>query len=325
VAHGTESVSPADNTGSALESRLRESFARSREIVMQAHERAQQSVDRAIRIREALQEQRSSVHPAQREARRRLRLLHLAVEESARSAREKDRFLATVSHELRQPLNAALAALRIVEIGRGDTAAAREILRRQLLQVTRMVEDLVDMSRMSLDRMELRLGHVNLATVLDDAVATIDPDLAPRDLTLTVVRLTSDVCVWGDESRLRQVFSNLLSNAVRYTPRGGRITISAAIKGAQVSVTVSDTGKGIKQEDLARIFDPFTRAGGSQDGFGIGLSLVRAIVELHRGTTEASSPGLDSGSTFIVTLPVCPHTNGETGSDVRPETSSRTL
>jgi signal transduction histidine kinase len=315
VAQGAESASPADKIGSDLETRLRESFARSREIVMQAHERAQQAVDRAAGIRAALQEQRSSVHPAQREARRRLRLLHLAVEESARSAREKDRFLATISHELRQPLNAALAALRIVELGRGDTAAAREILRRQLLQITRMVEDLVDISRMSLDRMELRLGHVDLASVLDDAVATIDPDLAPRDLTLTAVPLTSDVCIWGDESRLRQVFSNLLSNAVRYTPRGGQITISAAVERAQVAVTVSDTGRGIRKDDLARIFDPFTRGGDSQDGFGIGLSLVRTIVELHRGRTQASSPGLDCGSTFIVTLPVCPHTNGKKESD----------
>jgi signal transduction histidine kinase len=283
---------------------------------MEAHERAQQAVDRATRIRNSLRDQRTNGHPAQREARRRIELLHLAVEESARSAREKDRFLATVSHELRQPLNAALGALRMVELGGDAVAGAQTILRRQLLQLARLVEDLLDMSRMTLDAMDLRLGHVDLHAVLDDSVATVASDVALNGVTLNYVGLADPICVWGDEARLRQVFSNLLSNAVRYTPRGGHITLSAVLEKPHVVCTITDTGRGIAQEDLGRIFEPFTRGGGGEkEGFGIGLSLVRGIVELHRGTVAVSSPGRDRGSTFSVTFPVCAHPPAKRGTD----------
>jgi signal transduction histidine kinase len=140
----------------AVEERLREAFARSREAVLRA-----------------------------------------------RSVREKGKFLATASHELRQPLNAALAALRLVEIGGDSAETARNILRRQLLLMTRLVEDLLDMSRMSLDAMEMRLGHVDLRAVLDDAAATVVSDVASRGLTLITARVDSDICVWGDDSRPR--------------------------------------------------------------------------------------------------------------------------
>jgi signal transduction histidine kinase len=291
----------------AVEARLRATFARSRDIVLRAHERAQQAVDRAARIREVLRHDREPQQPGQQEARRRVRLLQLVAEESARSVREKDQFLATVSHELRQPLNAALAALRMVEIGGETSTAARTILRRQLLQMTRLVDDLLDMSRMSLDVMDMRLGHVDMRGVLEDAAATIEPELAEHALTLVEEGLESEVCVWGDDSRLRQVFSNLLANAVRYTPPGGRITLAAEVERVHIVVKVTDTGQGITEEDLVRIFDPFTRGGPGRDGFGIGLALVRGIVELHRGSTQASSPGPGGGSTFTVRLPLCPH------------------
>jgi signal transduction histidine kinase len=274
---------------------------------MRAHERAQQAVDRAARIRQALRLDREEPTAEHHEVRRRVRLMQLLIAEGGRSLREKDKFLATVSHELRQPLNAALAALRITEIG-GDTEAARAILRRQLLQMTRLVDDLLDMSRMSLDVMDLRLGHVDLGVVLGDAVATIEPDLTVRGLTLVQQNLPCKVCVWGDESRLRQVFSNLLANSVRYTPPAGQITLSASVEHRHVVVAITDTGEGIKESDLANIFDPFTRGGRSDgEGFGIGLALVRGIVELHRGTTQASSDGPGQGSTFTVRLPLCPH------------------
>jgi signal transduction histidine kinase len=294
---------------SAVDQRLRDAFDRAREVVLRAHERAQQAVDRAARIREALRGDRENVSAGQQEARRRVRLLQLMAEESARSAREKDKFLATVSHELRQPLNAALAALRIIEVGGEPAASARAVLRRQLLQMTRLVDDLLDMSRMSLDVMDMRLGHVDMRAVLDDAVAAIEPELLAHRLTIVKPPLqsTSEVCVWGDDSRLRQVFSNLLSNAVRYTPPDGQITLAAAVERAHVIVTVTDTGQGIQESDLARIFDPFTRGEMTGEGFGIGLALVRAIVELHRGSTTASSAGAGQGSTFTVRLPRCPH------------------
>jgi signal transduction histidine kinase len=291
-----------------LEARLRETFARSRAVVLQAHERAQQAVERSARIREALRADRQELHQGQREARRRVRLLQLAAEESARTVREKDLFVATVSHELRQPLNAALAALRLIEVGGPAAGTAREVLRRQLLQMTRLVDDLLDVARVSLEVMDLRLDHVDLGAVLDDSIATIEPELHVKRLSFELTRFETHVCVWGDDSRLRQVFSNLLANAVRYTPAGGRITVAGAVEGPQVFVSVADTGQGINQADLSRIFDPLARGGGTaQEGLGIGLSVVRALVALHRGHTTVSSAGQGLGSTFTVSLPLCPH------------------
>jgi signal transduction histidine kinase len=293
---------------SVLEARLRETFARSRAVVLEAHERAQKAVERAARIRETLREDRQQLHQGQREARRRVRLLQMAAEESARIVRETDRFVATVSHELRQPLNAALAAVRIMEIGGPAAVTAREVLRRQLLQMTRLVDDLLDVARLSLDAMDLRLDHVDLRAVLDESIATIEPELHSKGLSLELTPFPTEVCVWGDDSRLRQVFSNLLVNAVRYTPAGGRITISGTLEGGVVLVSVADTGQGIGQADLTRIFDPLTRGDRTtQEGLGIGLSVVRALVALHGGRTTASSAGQGLGSTFTVSLPLCPH------------------
>ena len=309
-------MTPRGKTEAGRVDQRRDQLARSRELVMRSHERAQQAVDRAERIRDALRSDREELQ----EARRRVRLLQLAVQESTRSVRDKDRFLASVSHELRQPLNAALAALRMVEVGGPAAATAHTILRRQLLQLMRLVDDLLDMSRLSLDVMDMRLGHVDLAEVLDDAVATIEPELAPHQLTLLRNQFEPGTCVWGDNSRLRQVFSNLLGNAVRYTPPGGQITLTAAIEGTHVSVTVTDTGEGISEADLRRIFDPFTRGGPGHEGLGIGLALVRGIVELHHGSTEASSPGPGGGSTFKVTLPRCSHPLVRAGS---PQTAQK--
>ena len=286
--------------------RFREAFSRSREIVLAAQERAQQAVERSSQILEVLRADREDLRATREEEQRRVRLLRIAAEESLRSVREKDKFLATVSHELRQPLNAALAALRLIEVG--DTgSAARAVLHRQLAQMARLVDDLLDVSRLSLDVMELRLGHVELARVLADAVATIESELPSRELTLVQEESPPDMCVWGDDSRLRQVFSNLLVNAVRYTPPGGRITLLARVDRATVVVSVRDTGQGIAADDLSRIFDPFARGAEAKEGLGIGLALVRAIAELHRGSVVAESPGPGEGSTFTVTLPLCGH------------------
>jgi signal transduction histidine kinase len=219
--------------------------------------RAEQVVDRAARIREALRSDREEIPPVQQKSRR-LQRLQLVSEEGARSARENDNCLTTVSHELRQPLNAALAALRMIDVSGEAGVAARAILRRQLLQMARLVDDLLDVSRMSLDLMDMRLGHVDLRLVLEDAAAAIEPELIAHELRLVRPRLESEVCVWGDDSRLRQVLSNLLTNAVRYTPPGGQISLSAALERSQVAMTVTDTGQGIAAADLERIFDPFT-------------------------------------------------------------------
>jgi signal transduction histidine kinase len=287
--------------GSIIEERLRETFARSQEVAMQAHLRAQAAIERASRIRESLQTSRDG----RGEAGQRVRLLQLAVDESSRSLYEKDRFLATVSHELRQPVNAALAALQLVENGGEHAAAARVVLRRQLLQVARLLDDLLDMSRASLSGMPVRDEPVNVRGVIGDAVATVQAEAAARGLTLTAALPDGEVHVRGDGGRLRQVFSNLLSNAVRYTPAGGRIRIDGAINGGVIEVAIADNGEGIAAADLARIFDPFTRANDGYDGLGIGLAVVRSIVQQHRGTVVARSDGRGRGSCFTVTLPCC--------------------
>jgi signal transduction histidine kinase len=300
--------SDADERSSrSLEPRSREAFERSRAVVLAAQERAQQAVDRTLRIREALLADREGLQAGHHEARRRLQLLQATINEGTQSAREKDRFLATVSHELRQPLNAALMALRMIEVEAESPSRAHTLLRRQLLQMARLVDDLLDMSRVTLNIMDLQLGHVDLARVLDDAIATIEPELESRELRLVHGDAPPAACVWGDESRLRQVFSNLLSNAVRYTPVGGKIALSARIERANAVVSVADTGRGIAAADLPRIFDPFGRGDDAHEGFGIGLSVVRGIVQLHRGFVRAESPGPGEGSTFTVILPLCGH------------------
>ena len=286
--------------------RMHETFERSRETVL----RAQQAVDRAARVRETLPDrvsERSSSR--QQEVRGQMRQLQLAVKESARSVLDRDRLLATVSHELRQPLNAALAALRVVDLGSGEpTASARAALRRQLFQMARLVEDLLDVSRITLNALDMRLEHVGLRSVIADAMATIEPEAAERQLTLTVAPIDERTCIWGDASRLRQVFSNLLSNAVRYTPEGGRVTISNEIDEGYVFTTITDTGAGISETDLIRIFEPFARAAtDAPRGLGIGLAVVHGLVELHGGSTRVSSAGPGLGSSFTVTLPLCPH------------------
>ena len=225
--------------------------------------------------------------------------------------RRKDEFLATLAHELRNPLapmRNSLEVMRRAGERRESVDMARAIMERQLIHMVRLVDDLLDLSRITRGRIELRMERLDLAAAMEDALETCRPQLEERGQNLTFNPPDSPVFVNADRTRLAQVFTNLLSNASKYSPRGSPVVIRAQDAGEWVSVSVRDQGIGIAPEALPRIFDIFSQAVRSNEltdgGLGIGLSLVRSLVEQHGGRVEALSEGLGRGSEFIVRLPV---------------------
>jgi signal transduction histidine kinase/CheY-like chemotaxis protein len=226
---------------------------------------------------------------------------------------QKDQFLAMLAHELRNPLapmTSATELLRRFNEREADPRAARqvEILRRQLQQLTHLVDDLLDVSRVSRGLIELRRETLALAGLLATAVDSCRPLIDGRGHVLTVRPVDPAIHVDADAVRVTQVFANLLNNAAKYTAPGGHIVVEAAARGEQVEVRVCDDGAGIPREMLTSIFDLFTQVPGSLDrapgGLGIGLTLARTLVELHGGRIHAESDGPGKGSTFVVSLPV---------------------
>ncbi len=234
-------------------------------------------------------------------------------EEALREAdRRKDEFLATLAHELRNPLapiRNAVQILRLKDAPEAMRANARDMIDRQARNLARLVDDLLDVSRITLGRLLLQTKETELSEVIENAVEASRPYVEGSRHTLSVELPTEPVYVDADATRLAQVFINLLNNAAKYTPPGGHISLAAAQEDETVVVRVSDTGIGITPEALPRIFDIFERLDHSveraQAGLGIGLSLARHLVELHGGHIEAHSEGLGRGSEFTVTLPVC--------------------
>ena len=278
------------------------------DIARAAQERTDLALRRAQRIRDNLQKtgiRRPDVWEAGRKA---MALFQLAADESARSVHEKDRFLAVVSHELRQPLGAAQTALEVLDVSKSDAQAARAraVLRRQLTQMARLVDDLLEMSRYALQSTELSKTTLDLRHIVQNALETAAASIAPAALTLDATLPPVPQWVDGDEGRLLQVFTNLLSNAVRCTPKGGRITVTVQPDDHLIVVEVADTGRGIDGADLQQVFEPFARGrDNGREGFGIGLALVRGVVERHGGSVAVVSDGRDRGSRFTVVLPSC--------------------
>lgn len=224
--------------------------------------------------------------------------------------RRKDEFLATLAHELRNPLAPVRTGLEILKIA-GDAEqgkAAREMMERQLKHMVRLVDDLLDVSRVSRGKVELRREHVELRQVIDLALETSLPLFESARHELKVSLPPEPFYVFGDLTRLAQVLSNLLNNAAKYTADGGRVALSAAQDGTDVVIRIDDSGVGIPSEMLPKVFDLFTQVGRtidrSQGGLGIGLSLVKRLVEMHDGSVVAESLGPGKGSTFLVRLPL---------------------
>ncbi|MGI9013634.1 MAG: PAS domain S-box protein [Phycisphaerales bacterium] len=224
--------------------------------------------------------------------------------------RRKDEFLATLAHELRNPLAPIRNAVQIMKLSHEQEAKeqARILIERQLEQMVRLVDDLMDVSRISRNKLELRTERVDLAKVVQNAVETSRPLIEEMGHDLTVTLPPQPVYLDADPTRLAQVFLNLLNNSAKYTEPGGDIRLTAELQGRDVLVAVKDTGIGIAADKLPGVYDLFSQVEGvssrQQGGLGIGLSLVKRLVEMHGGSVEAHSDGRGKGSTFTVRLPV---------------------
>ena len=223
----------------------------------------------------------------------------------------KNEFLATLAHELRNPLAPIRNGLQIMRLAGNDAAAIHQCLgmmERQLEQMVHLVDDLLDVSRISLGKLELRKQRVELAVVLDNAVETCSPLINANGHTLAIALPSEPVFLDADLTRLGQVFSNLLNNAAKYSNKGAQIKLTAQLQGSEVAISVMDSGIGIAADMLPLVFEMFTQADRalekSQGGLGIGLSLVKQLVELHGGSVQASSKGNGMGSEFVVRLPI---------------------
>jgi PAS domain S-box-containing protein len=233
-------------------------------------------------------------------------------EEALKEAdRRKDEFLAMLAHELRNPLAPIRNGLQLMRLAKNDAPTVeqtRTLVERQFSQLVHLVDDLMDVSRISRGMIELRKQPVEMAPVVSSAVEASRPFIEQMGHELTVIRPKQPVVVDADLTRLAQVFINLLNNAAKYSNRGGHIWLTVERQGSDVVVSVKDTGIGIDANHLARIFDPFMQIDRSleksQGGLGIGLTLVKRLVEMHGGRIEAKSDGLGKGSEFVVRLPV---------------------
>ena len=243
-------------------------------------------------------------------------VLQQRADELARADRQKDEFLAMLGHELRSPLGAMSNALFLLRHRSSDPPVLRsaEVLERQLAVVTRLVGDLQIVSRLRTGNFRVEKETVDLVDVLHQAVETSRPLVEERQHMLTVALPEQGLCLEGDRTRLVQVFSNLLNNAAKYTDPGGRISLTASRAGAEIVVRVRDTGVGIPAELLPRVFDLFMQSDRtlrrSEGGLGIGLALVRGLVETHGGSVEAYSAGVGHGSEFVIRLPVVEDAHG---------------
>ena len=239
--------------------------------------------------------------------------------EAERNGRLKDEFLEALGHELRAPLNAILGWSRLMELGRlgeeESVSGARTIARNARL-LTHIVDDLLDLSAVSTGKIRVDPEETDICQIVEAALDILQPSAASKGVILEKHMATQECQVFGDPQRLQQVVWHLLSNAIKFTPRGGRAKVTVRTMGGQCQITVSDTGAGIAGELLPFVFDRFWRAEAPDEhrysGLGLGLSLAKRLVELHGGTISATSAGLNRGATFTVMLPrVAPRVSEE--------------
>jgi signal transduction histidine kinase/DNA-binding response OmpR family regulator len=225
--------------------------------------------------------------------------------------RTKDEFLATLSHELRTPLTAILGWSHIVRQNKLEDAQlgrALETIERNAHAQSRLIDDLLDVSRIISGKLQIDLRVVDLATVIEAAIDAVRPALEAKQITFQIDLGPRAFPVMGDPNRLQQIFWNLFSNAVKFTPKKGQVSVQIRTVDSQALISVTDTGMGIKAEFLPYIFDRFRQADGSttrsQGGLGLGLAIVRHLIDLHNGSVRVHSEGQDRGSTFTITLPI---------------------
>ena len=232
--------------------------------------------------------------------------------EAERVSRLKDDFLATLSHELRTPLNAILGWANILHSHGADSPEelnqGLETIERNARAQAQLIEELLDMSRIVNGKLRLDVQPVDLQAVVSDAVESVRPAAEAKGIRLTKVLDPRGGPITGDPSRLQQIFWNLLSNAIKFTPRGGRVQVFLRRVNSHVEIVFVDSGQGIAPEFIPQLFTRFSQAETSTSrrygGLGLGLALVKSLVELHGGTVQASSLGLDQGATFVVSLPL---------------------
>jgi PAS domain S-box-containing protein len=231
--------------------------------------------------------------------------------ELRKSSQMKDEFLATVSHELRTPLTAMLGWARLLRSGKLDESGfirALQTIERNAMAQARLIEDLLNASRIITGKLQLDIQQIDLASVIDAAINAVRPTADAKNIKLKVLVEPGVGQITGDPTRLQQVVWNLVSNSIKFTPNGGRVETRLESINSQVEITVSDSGQGISPDFLPYIFDRFRQADSTttrrQSGLGLGLAIVRHIVELHGGTISAESPGEGQGTTFRVQLPI---------------------
>ena len=254
-----------------------------------------------VTARKLAEEERAALLVRERDARR----------HAEEADRLKDEFLATLSHELRTPLTSILgwaSMIRNDEVDPANIARAIETIERNARSQARLIDDLLDVSRIITGNLRLELHPLNLSTIVEAAVDALRPTAGAKGIELHAEVESITFLVRGDANRLRQVIWNLLSNGIKFTQRGGSVRITLAVVDSMVRITVVDTGEGISPEFLPYVFDRFRQAEGSisrkQGGLGLGLAVVRHLVELHGGSVSAESGGFGNGSTFTVDLPM---------------------
>jgi signal transduction histidine kinase len=270
-------------------------------------------LERPVRINTLISVARTALQARERQYQVRDHLEELAAArgEAERINRMKDEFLATLSHELRTPLNAILGWTQILKKNPSDpddVLEGLEVIERNARAQTQIIEDLLDMSRIISGKVALSVQRIELASVVRIAVETVKPAADAKGIRLRTILDSPSSMVSGDANRLQQVFWNLLSNAVKFTPRDGQVQVLLERVDSQVEVSVMDTGEGINPQFIPHVFDRFRQADASttrrHGGLGLGLSIVKQLVELHGGTVRVKSPGAGKGSTFIVSLPM---------------------
>jgi PAS domain S-box-containing protein len=256
---------------------------------------------------------------------------HQALQEAEAASRMKEEFLATVSHELRNPLNAIMGWVHLLRSEKLDvtkSSKALETIERNVHLQTALIDDILDVSRIMQGKINLTFRTVRMGVVVEAALAAVRPTADAKGVALEYRRTADSDEISGDADRLQQIVWNLLSNAIKFTPRDGRVTVSMERHEGELTLTVLDTGQGISQDFLPHVFDRFSQADSgstrAHGGLGLGLAIVRHLVELHAGTVEATSAGAGQGASFSVKLPIR-DSKAVTAGDEQGQTATRPL